>query len=397
MLLIENKRILVLPSWYPSKVDIFNGDFIQRHIAAISIYCRQDVIFIIKDEMGNITKDVLIEEKTAHNLTEKIIYYYLKKTGVSFLDKLLSQRKYKQLYKKAINDYINKIGLPDLVHVHIAMKAGLQALWIKKKWKIPFVLSEHWTAYLPEADLTIKDFSFVYRRLLREIFKQATMLSVVSDYLGKALQQAFIKPHYIKIANVVDTNIFFPADKKLSSSAKFIHVSNMNYQKNTEAIIEALKYCKDRGDNFEMLLYGPIKPSLQKLVNDLSLDDCIFFKGEVPQPELAKAMQQADALILYSRFETFGCVLIEANACGTPVIVNSLEVFHEIIEEGLNGSFVKQDNIKALAEKLVSFIQHKEIFNREKIALAAAEKYNYNTIGKQFAEWYEQALNEPMF
>ena len=99
-------------------------------------------------------------------------------------------------------------------------------------------------------------------------------------------------------------------------------------------------------------------------------------------------MQQADALVLYSRFETFGCVLIEANACGIPVLVSDIEVFHELVENQVNGVFVRGDDPRALADAMLSLILKQDSFNSAQIALAVSEKYNFKNVGKQFAACY---------
>ena len=117
-----------------------------------------------------------------------------------------------------------------------------------------------------------------------------------------------------------------------------------------------------------------------------------MFLLRAPQQTLSAAIQQSDVLILYSRFETFGCVLIEANACGVPVIVSNLPVFHEIIEEGVNGYFVEGDNPAALSEKLKEFIAEKNTFDKISIAVTAAQKYNFKKIGKQFFDLYQTLI-----
>lgn len=98
-------------------------------------------------------------------------------------------------------------------------------------------------------------------------------------------------------------------------------------------------------------------------------------------------------MILYSRFETFGCVLIEANACGIPVIVSNLQVFHEIVDEGVNGVFVEGENPAALAEKLKQFILQMNTFDKTAIARFTAEKYNYKRVGQQFLDFYKKINN----
>ncbi|MEP7255115.1 MAG: glycosyltransferase [Ferruginibacter sp.] len=382
------KNVLWLTSWYPNRMDNFDGDFIQRHARAVSGFCKVHVIYVVK------IKDKLtqpgVEEKLAGNLTEQIIYYKPIQTGIKLLDKFLSQQKYNNLYRKAITTYINTKGKPGCVHVHVALKAGLAALWAKKKWNIPFIVTEHSTVYLPEADERIENFSALYQNWLLQIMKKASLVTVVSDQLGKAIQKYFPFVNYIVLPNVVDTSIFFSVPKQVSNDLQLIHVSNMNYQKNTEAILQAMQLLKQNNVTFKMELFGPANAALHEMIISLGLQNHVTLKGEVLQPELAKAMQRSDVLVLYSRYETFGCVLIEANACGIPVIVSDIEVFHELIQEGNNGIFVQGNDPVALAEKLTSFSMQENSFDKNTIAETTAAKYNFDKVGQQFVDLYNK-------
>ncbi|MFZ1451526.1 MAG: glycosyltransferase family 4 protein, partial [Ferruginibacter sp.] len=235
----------------------------------------------------------------------------------------------------------------------------------------------------------IKDYNFVYQHYWKKIITGA----IAATFVSAALQKLMIKKYAIVntqvIPNVVDTCIFYPVEKQPAHKIRFIHISTMIYQKNPEAILQALALIKDEFQ-FEMLLYGPVTEMQKDLITKQGLKDKILLMGEVPQEALAKSMQQCDALILYSRFETFGCVLIEANACGIPVIVSDLEVFHEIVEEGVNGFFVPGENVQALAEKLREFVKQKDSFDKDLIAAHAAEKYNYKKVGQQFFQLYNR-------
>ena len=369
-------------------MDNFDGDFIQRHARAMSGFCKVHVIYVVK------IKDKLtqpgVEEKMTGNLTEQIIYYNPIQTGFKLLDKFLSQQKYNSLYREAISTYINTKGKPDCVHVHVALKVGLVALWTKKKWGIPFIVTEHSTIYLPEADERIENFSALYQNWLLQIMKKASLVTVVSDHLGKAIQKHFPFVKYVVVPNVVDTSIFFPAPKQVSDNIQLIHVSNMNYQKNTEAILQAMQLLKQNNVAFKMEFFGPANTVLHEMIINLGLQNHVTLKGEVPQPELAKAMQRSDVLVLYSRYETFGCVLIEANACGIPVVVSDIEVFHELIQEGNNGIFANGNDPVALANSLKTFSMQKNTFNRNSIAETAAAKYNFAKVGQQFIDLYNK-------
>ena len=300
--------------------------------------------------------------------------------------------KYKQLARAAVKKYIAENGRPSFFHVHIAMKAGLTALWAKRKYKIPYLLTEHWGGYLDEAIPNIKDYNFIYNYYWNKIITGAK----ASTYVSAAFQKLMIKKYAVQntriIPNVVNTDIFYPGKRLPGDKIKLIHISTMLYQKNPEAILQALALLKSEF-KFEIYFYGPVTAPQIDLITTLELQQHVLLKGEVPQEEIAKSLQQADALILYSRFETFGCVLIEANACGIPVIVSELEVFHEIVEEGVNGLFSKGENPEALAEIIMQFVKQKDNFDKNIIARNAAEKYNYKQVGQQFLDLYKNINN----
>jgi glycosyltransferase involved in cell wall biosynthesis len=107
---------------------------------------------------------------------------------------------------------------------------------------------------------------------------------------------------------------------------------------------------------------------------------------------LAKFVTNSDALILYSRYESFGCVIIEANACGIPALVSDLPVFYETIKHGINGVFIRSDDPKSLAASIKDFMDRKYVFDRIAIAENTASKYSYQVVGKQFREWYQNVI-----
>src|SRR5215470_17900890 len=102
-------RVLWLCSWYPSQIDPFDGDFIQRHAYAAAIFNDVYVIHIAPDEKGLTTDKVKEEIKNKGRLTECVVYF--KKT-TSIFGKASGFLKWRRLFKKAINDYINKNGRP---------------------------------------------------------------------------------------------------------------------------------------------------------------------------------------------------------------------------------------------------------------------------------------------
>ncbi len=387
------KKILWLPSWYPNKLSPYDGDFIQRHARAVSLFQKIFVLYVKKDEKGIIAKGTSEQFFSAGNLDEKIIYYHLRKTGIKTLDRFLSARKSKGLYRKTIKDFINENGRPDLVHLHVAVKTASHALWLKRIYSIPFIISEHWTGYLPKAQQGIKNMNVFQKFFLQKAFADAIKVTVVSDVLGKAIANRFDRQNYQVIPNAVDTSIFFPVKHKENSAVKFIVIAAYVYQKNIDGIIDALSLLSERTSNFNVSFFGYFPDSFRKKVMNKNLHPLIRFEGEVSQLTLATHLKTSDALILYSHYETFGCVVIEANACGVPAVLSDLPVFEEFVTETENGIFVAPDNPHELAKTLERFIDGKYSFNAHLIAQHTASKFSFQTVGEQFFQLYTDVLN----
>ncbi|CAN5119187.1 glycosyltransferase family 4 protein [soil metagenome] len=385
-------NILWLPAWYPNKLAPFDGDFIQRHARAVAIFQPVTVIYVKKDENTKYQKNIEIDISIENNLTEIIIYYNPLKTGIRVIDRLLSQRTYKKIYRQVILKYIMENGMPPLVHVHVAWKAGIVALWLKKKFGVPYIISEHWSGYLQNTNDGVRDLYFFQRKSLESIIRNATKITVVSHILGKAISNHFNIPDYLVIPNTIDTSIFYPGKETQNDVKTFIHISNLKYPKNIFSILKSFAEIRTEGFHFKFLIYSQASAPLEKWIKEKGMEQYVALRNEVPQVELAEQIKLADALILYSKFETFGCVALEANACGIPVIVSDIPALRENIKEGEGGIFVDLDDSNALATTLKNFIKGNHQFDKQLMAKNAADRFNFEIIGNEFSKLYKEIL-----
>jgi glycosyltransferase involved in cell wall biosynthesis len=383
-------KILWLASWYPSEQSPLNGDFIQRHAKAAALFNDVYVIYVEKDKTGKLTKSVKEVFSRHGKLSELVVYYFVNKAWAVF-SKLASNYAYRRCYKKAIKDYIHEFGKPDLVHVHVAMKAGIAAVWVKSAYNIPFVVTEHWTGYLPEAKPSILNKPVFFRAATKKIFRNAIGVSAVSKYLAKHLRR-FGKQEPVVIPNVVDTEKFVHTKELIADPYRFVHISGLDYQKDPETLFSAFAIASEKQKNIRLDVFGPFNERIVEMVKSSGLENHVFLHGEVAQAILAENLRTANALVLPSRFETFGCVIIEANACGVPVIVSDIPVLHEIVQEGLNGNFVKPGDAAQLAETILAYCHNTQGFDREKIAASASSAFSYQQIGAKFDNWYRAVI-----
>lgn len=112
---------------------------------------------------------------------------------------------------------------------------------MKKLHHIPYLITEHWSRYLPG-----NDFNGVIRKFVtRKVVKEAAMITTVTKNLGNAMKNhKLLNDNYKILPNVVDTNMFVPS-KHDNKTVKIIHISCFeNKSKNISGLLDALKSLK---------------------------------------------------------------------------------------------------------------------------------------------------------
>lgn len=376
------KRVVWLASWFPNRVEPYLGDFIERHALCASRYTSIFVICAIKDaSLGFRFKK---ETRQYSDTLCATIYYYPR---IAFLGKGI-ERIFSLLCAMLLPflsfiKYYFKQGKPACVHVLVSWKAGLAMLLIRYFFKTPYAVFERWTVFVPAANPHVDDFSRLENFLIRRIFRHCAWINTTTLFFAEVLKQRYPKPVFV-IPNAIVPQLFYYKPKPAGRPFRFIHASTLNYQKNVEGMLKAFALLLEEGFDCELVVYGPDQ---SWIYGDLKK---IRFCGEVPHEQIAVAMQASDALILFSRYETFGNVVVEAQACGLPVITSDHPVFDETVEEGINGLKATNEDVADLAAKMKELMQQYERFDRPQIAATAFAKYNPERIGRLFAAFYNQ-------
>jgi glycosyltransferase involved in cell wall biosynthesis len=379
---MERKKILWLVSWYPNKNDAFDGDFIQRHARAAAIYNDIHVI-LVTDQV--LEQPIDEELNHASGLTEQIIYY---KRQHGFIGRLRKQWKWRVLFQNAIASYISKNGKPQLVHVHIPWKAGLIGLWIKRKYGISYLVSEHWGIYNSVFADHFYNRPPMVQGLLKRVYKEALQLIVVSRFLGNGIKETVGRNFDAIIPNVVDTTLFHYRQEKYSKFT-FIHVSNMVALKNVELILMAFNNLGNLIENdVQLILIGNRNDKYVLMAHGMGLlNRTVFFRGEVSYTEVSEEVGRSHSLVLFSDSETFSCVTAEALCCGLPVIASEMGALPELIDRE-NGILVEPKNVKALTAAMKFMVENYSSFHRISISKKASEQYGYGAIADRFRELY---------
>jgi glycosyltransferase involved in cell wall biosynthesis len=374
--------ILWLASWYPNRLDPFTGDFIQRHARAVAEKEKLYVIFLRRDT--SIPSGTLqIDTRTSGLLTEVTGYYNSR-------GKWLSLIHYLAFYRKLIRTFFVTHGRPALVHVHVGLRAGIMALWMKKQFRIPYVVTEHWTGYNPDAEPSIYNQGRLARWIAAAVFRQASLVMPVSEDLGNHIRRIEPAVKISVINNVVDTRLFYFQPKNRVSPYTFVHASSLSAQKNPELLLTAFQALRHK-ENWRLVVAGPVTADLKEMAARLQINDRINWLGEISYADVAFAMRGADCFVLSSNFENSPCVIGEALCCGVPVVSTKVGGIAELVNETC-GLLVPPNDSQALQNALLHVYTADASWNREEIAKSAVLKFSYKEIALEIVTRYKTVL-----
>jgi len=385
--LIKGKSYWVwLASWYPSKTSPTNGDFIQRHAISVAnhhylllIHCIHDVdskepFYYTYSKNGNLVEIILYfsHHGNVHGLKNKLVYNYLFYSAiVNFMQRLFA-----------------KIAIPKFVHVHVPMKMGVVARWIKSKWKIPYLVSEQSSTYLPTKSDSFANRSVFYKFQVKKTFKGAIAVTNVSSAVGRILKELFNLNEISVIHNQADTTIFkyIALEKPIF---RFIHISTMGFQKNFSGIISTFEQLSQIRKDFELVLVGEVPEEAKSMVSNASKLFSISALGHLNNNEVASQLQLSHCMVLFSRSENFPCVIVESLCCGIPVITSDVGGAAEAINE-TNGIVVKSEDDTSLLMALQNIMTNFNQYNQTQIAIDAAQLYSSSSIANKFMKIYQR-------
>ncbi len=172
-----------------------------------------------------------------------------------------------------------------------------------------------------------------------------------------------------------------------------------NKKKGIDILIHAFSQLKARNSSLHLFLVGdgPLRHKHEELVKALGLQDWINFLGERGRSDVVKLLYGCEFLVLPSRSEPFGIVIIEAMACRKPVVATSVGGISEIIENGKSGILVEPDNPNSLCKAISSILEDEDY----KARLAAngyarvCSNFLWQHTGKKYETLFSKLLNAP--
>lgn len=379
----HHRKILFLPRWYPNKYGVQNGVFIQKHARAAAVNNEVVVLFAAPSPTGSQTV------KSQHgNLTEVFVYY---KSGsfrwLNFIRYLFSLFKGWSLVS-------NSGFRPDSCHVNMLLRPAMLALWLKWRYGIPYILTEHWSGYVTGQ---FEKQSFLKKALTRFVASRAAVVTAVSGTLKEAMSRCGLNGNIRILPNVAEALPGAWKQKPVSDIFRFIVVADLNDEiKNVSGVIRAFIEVRKQQPEVELVIVGDgkdrkmLESSLTPPSGQTGGVQAISFLGEKSNEEVLKIIPAAHVLIVNSRIETFSVVTLESILSGRPVIATRCGGPEQFINEQ-NGVLVEKDNDKQLAEAMIQMKNNFSQYPSEKVKDSLPNNYELKSVADLLSNLYADA------
>lgn len=262
---------------------------------------------------------------------------------------------------------------------------------------IPTILSTERT-YCPE-DFTKKIPLKILDKTINKIIRNGVDVMTVHCTAAKEfmIKELGVKREIKVIPVGVDTKLFRPMKSKeqhlTSGELKILTVARLHKYKGLNYLIEAMKAVHKEIPDARLYILGkgPEERSLIKLVESLALDGVVeFIKTPIPNHQMPELYAECDIYVQPSIIEPFGIAVLEAMACGKPVIGTKVGGMMDTIADGETGFLVNPKDSKALAERIITLNDEKL---RKKLGKNARERAVEHFDWKKIGLEYQRLLN----
>jgi glycosyltransferase involved in cell wall biosynthesis len=295
---------------------------------------------------------------------------------------------------KALNKKAAKF---DLLHAHF-LDQGYIGAKLKSLYNKPLVITAHGGEVY---DLPFK--SQWYNTLYRYVIGEADQVITVSNFNAEKLLSLGVPSKKIHVIPNGYNEAFFKALSVIAMRQKLelplnkkilLSIGNLVPEKGHTFLIDAMRFVIQKHQDALLIIIGDgiLREELERQVKHLGLSGKVLLLGRKSHEEIPMWINACDIFVAPSLTESFGVVIIEALACGKPVVGTRVGGIPEIISSCEVGILVESAHSSSLAEGLLEAMARKW----SQMAITSyAEQYSWNQIVPKIIDVYYQALNNP--
>jgi glycosyltransferase involved in cell wall biosynthesis len=282
----------------------------------------------------------------------------------------------------------------DIFHAHSALFDGSAGAKLKYRFGTPIILTEHTG---PFAAITNKPWKKERARLA---LTTADRLIAISEKQRADISAEFRELNadkFVAIGNGYDPRIFFPGPSLPISNANIraLWVGGLLPVKQLVMLVDAFELALRLEARLRLTLVGEgmLTDAIKYYILEKGLSQKITMLPRATRTDVGAHMRSHDFLVMSSKTESFGLVVLEAMACGLPVLTTRCGGPEETVESSRHGEIV-DNNLASLSQGFLRICGRLSEFDRQEISAFAEERFGYATIARQVIEVYDEFCGE---
>ena len=309
--------------------------------------------------------------------------------------------------KKALDEF-----LPDVVHVQVSDPIGLSVVWYARRRGIPVVTTEHnqpdvFTDPLKVPGVVKKPVNYLLTSYFRNRQSKSDFVTMPTEQAIKDLIWSRGKGFPVPVAavsNGVDLADFKPGKVPEKIYHKYnlpndrpvaLYVGRVDPEKKVGVVIDAFKEAHKKVPKALLVIVGDgvDKVRLMQQVKRGKLSDDVRFLGRVLPPDLYELYRVGDVFVTASEIETQGIVLIEAAACGLPLIAVDAGAVGEVCISNRNGFLCRPRDIEEMSSAIVKILSNDKMRKEFSAnSLKIAHEHDFEKTLDKFENIYKKVI-----
>jgi glycosyltransferase involved in cell wall biosynthesis len=290
----------------------------------------------------------------------------------------------------------------DIIHLHYPFFGGAEPIWIYKLFNSNVKLFIHYHMDVLNISPIFKILSLPSNIIKKNLFNLSSKITCASfDYIQNSTLKNYYfvnKEKFVEIPFGVDLN-FFKSDKNKKNNKNILFVGGLDkahYFKGVSVLLKSFSLINNQSWKLNIVGDGDLKNFYIDEAKKIGINDKVIFWGKLNDQELLKRYQESDLFVLPSinTHEAFGLVLLEAMACGLPVIASNLPGVRSVFKNGNEGFLVKPGDVNDLQSKINTLISNEKL--REMMGIRGRKlvekKYDWIKIIKSLENLYQSVL-----
>jgi glycosyltransferase involved in cell wall biosynthesis len=394
----DRARVLFLARAYPNRMQPLHGLWVRQHVTSSTAFCEPKVLSPVPwcppiPGMGDEYRLFRRVERTASDEGIEVLHpRFLVGPGLRFAP--IEATTYLASALPAAARLRRRFPF-DLVHAHFTYPDGVAAVALGRRYSVPVIITEQvpWRPWLDGVPAVRRQAVWAAQNVDFHVAISRVVKEQIEHFTGPS-------DRIRVVPNAVDETIFTLAPNGVRPVPnRVLFVGAIRRVKGVDVLLHAMRILKDHGRDVELVLVGEglfkrhrdYQGQMVQMAAQLGLADRVDFAGPLQGSELAAALHRSAVLVLPSRAESLGVVLVEALACGIPVVATRCGGPEEIVDDRF-GELVTPEDPDALADGIAHVLDNRSSYDPAVLREHAIARFGASVVAEQMRDIYAAAL-----